>query len=91
MAGGQLQLDLTAHVDPATCKHREDVPCIGRVLCHKDGKEIYTNCTEGLCGEPPRCAWEEPDNSPEAVARRLKWIKEHKEELKDEHDADDHR
>lgn len=86
----QMTLDLPSLLVPSTCQHREDVPSIGRVLCHKDGMEIYTNCTSGLCGEPPRCVWDEPDNSPEAVARRLKWVKEHKEERNDEHDADDH-
>ena len=74
------QLTLPIPVDPGTCPYKEDMPSIGRVLCHKDGRNTFTNCTESVCGEPPMCAWEEPDNSKEAKSRRLEWMRTHKED-----------
>lgn len=74
----QMELDFTA--SPGLCPYGQDVPSIGRVICRKEGREVYTDCTKSICGEQPRCAWKEPDNSPAAVARRLAWLREHKED-----------
>ena len=77
----QMTIDeLPIRLVPDDCPYREDVPSIGHVLCHKDGKEVYTDCTKSMCGDPPHCAWEEPDNSPEAKRRRVDWMRKHKEE-----------
>lgn len=73
----QMTLDLPSLLVPSTCQHREDVPSIDKAICHRDGKETYTTCHKGICGDPPQCVWDEPDNSPEAVARRLEWMKGH--------------
>lgn len=75
----QLALDLEAasETDPLTCPWRRPVPSIARDVCTKDGREVYTQCSTGLWGEPPRCTLREPDNSPEACARRLAWAEAH--------------
>ena len=76
----QLTLDLPELTDPLTCQHRQYVESIDRTICRKDGRITYTTCHRGLCGEKPHCVWDEPDNSPEAMARRLEWMRTHKEE-----------
>lgn len=60
--------------DPMTCGHAARSLDDGRVLCALHG-EVWTNCRESVCGEEPQCAWEPADNSREAVARRLEWMK----------------
>lgn len=40
------------------------------------GHGTWTECQEGHWGEPPMCAWDEPDNAPEAMARRVAWMRE---------------
>ena len=62
-----------AEADPLACPHAEPRPEIGKTLCGKDGRETFVECQASHWGEPPRCAWEEPDNSPEACVRRLEW------------------
>ena len=57
--------------DPMTCPCAEPRPEIGKTRCRKDGRETFVECQASHWGEPPRCAWDEPDNSPDAVARRL--------------------
>lgn len=74
----QLALDLLPRREPTTCEFRRDVPSVGRVICMMDGSPVWTNCTEGVCGEPPCCVWEKPDNSPAAKSSRLRWIRGHK-------------
>ena len=48
---------------------------VGFAKCVKKPNPIYTCCNKWVCGEPPRCVWEEPDNSDAAKARRLEWMK----------------
>ena len=74
----QLTLDLPPMLTPETCQYREDVTNIDRVLCHRNGTDTYVECHKSFCGEPPHCSWDEPDNSPDACAKRLEWMKNHK-------------
>ena len=46
-----------------------------RRACIKHGHPVYVECERPAFGEPPKCSWEEPDNSPEACTRRLDWLK----------------
>lgn len=72
---GQLGLDFgDAYPEPATCLHGIYHPGIDRTLCRKDGRETWVACHRQFCGQPPRCAWEPPDNSAEAVAARVAWM-----------------
>ena len=80
----QLALELTIGADPLACQHAEPRPEIDKTICRKDGREVWTECHKGHWGEPPTCAWEEPDNSPEAVARRLEWMKNNEEKETEE-------
>ena len=57
--------------DPMACEHREERET-SFCLLHR----CYTSCGQSKYGEPPLCAFEEPDNSEEARRRRLEWIKE---------------
>ena len=70
-----MQEQLTmAGIGPLTCPHtgaRVD----DHVLCMERG--TWVECQTSHWGEPPMCAYEEPDNSDEAKARRVKWIREH--------------
>lgn len=72
---GQLALDIDTRTDPLTCPHCADfaLPDTWRCMAH-DG--TFVSCGIGHFGEPPTCSYEEPDNSPEAVARRLEWMRE---------------
>jgi hypothetical protein len=74
----QLTLDLfTERINPITCPHAQpllDLPKI--VFCHHPDGGWYTNCQKSVCGQEPQCALEKPDNSPQAVARRLEWMRE---------------
>lgn len=76
----QLTLDLPELIDPLTCHHRQYVEGIDQSICLRNGGKTYVTCHKPFCGEPPHCSWDEPDNSPEAKARRLEWMKKHKEE-----------
>jgi len=82
MTATQLALDLwpeTEHTDPRACQHREPYPLDGiwRCTAH-DG--CFVSCMREVCGEPPRCCFEPLDNSAAAVARRKRWMEEHKNE-----------
>jgi hypothetical protein len=72
----QLQLDLTFD-GPAMlrCEHRHYMPEVKRVWCERG--HLWTACGLPFCGALAGCAYEVPDNSPGAMARRLAWIKEH--------------
>ena len=75
----QLGLDLgAAYPDPATCPHGTYHPSIDRTLCTKGGRETWVACHRGICGEPPMCVDAPLDNSPQAVARRLEWMRENR-------------
>lgn len=76
----QLQLDFDAAAEPVEiCEHRHWREDIKRVWCSKH--EAWTLCHVFLWGEEVGCAWDEPDNSPEACKRRVEWLKTHKEVL----------
>ena len=76
----QLTLDIDTRTDPLTCPHRADSGMAGiwRCMAHD---EAYVQCATGHFGEPPMCSYEEPDNSPEARARRLEWQREHEGDI----------
>lgn len=61
--------------DPMTCPHATDLRVGEHLLCDLKETQTWVTCQTGLCDEPPRCAYEEPDNSPEAVARRLEHLR----------------
>lgn len=46
-------------------------------ICTSGGTPTATICSRGVFGEPPRCAYREPDNSAAACSRRLEWLREH--------------
>lgn len=48
-----------------------------RDICMRNGTSTAVICSRGVFGEPPRCAYEEPDNSEAACSRRLEWLREH--------------
>ena len=75
----QLTLAIDARTDPRTCPHREPYPLDGiwRCAAH-DG--CFVSCMRETCGEPPHCCFEPLDNSAGAVARRKRWMAEHKSE-----------
>lgn len=56
--------------DPMGCEHREERETSFCLL-----RSCYTSCGHSKYGEPPLCAFEEPDNSPQACRRRLEWMK----------------
>ena len=76
---GQLTLDfpeLGGKRNPFACAYAVR-PCKiinGGVLCCLHG-ETVTNCRASVAGDPPRCTYEQPDNSPEACARRRAFMK----------------
>lgn len=73
----QLALDLWATTTgPLACEHRHLSETINRVWCSK-GAGFWTTCGLPFCGELAGCAYEEPDNSPEACQRRLVWLRTH--------------
>ena len=76
---GQLTLDLEPdRTDPLTCPNRADfaLPGVWRCMAHEG---TFVHCAAGSFGEPPMCSYEEPDNSPEAMERRLRWMEENDE------------
>lgn len=58
------------------CEHRRWVESLGRVWCARH--DVWTLCHVPFCGELLGCAYDEPDNSPEACARRVRWLQDHK-------------
>lgn len=62
-------------MDPLRCPHVTERGVIeGKVYCGLH--DAWVECQESHWGEPPRCAWDEPDNSDEAKARRVAWVRE---------------
>lgn len=57
------------------CLYREDGTHF-RDICARGGNKTFTICSRGVFGEPPRCAYDEPDNSEAACSRRLEWMKD---------------
>ena len=61
--------------DPLTCPHAGRIwEEFDRIWCERG--EFWTDCQKEHWGEPPQCAFDPPDNSPEAKARRVAWCKE---------------
>jgi hypothetical protein len=76
----QLALDLFSdHIDPITCPHRGGFAIAGVSRCWAH-EGTFTNCTKSICGQPPTCCYTPLDNSAEAKARRLEWMKRNKME-----------
>lgn len=48
-----------------------------RDICIRNGAPTAVICSRSVFGEPPRCAYDEPDNSEAARKRRLEWLREH--------------
>lgn len=68
----------TTPIDPLTCIFASPTDRVdNHVYCVEH--DCFVDCQRSHWGEPPRCAYEEPDNSPEAMARRVAWMMEHKE------------
>lgn len=64
--------------NPLICEHWHKPFYEGSLnCCTKTGDIVVTGCDRSLCGEPPHCVYEPKDNSPEARARRVQWMKEH--------------
>jgi hypothetical protein len=57
-----------------SCQYGTYSESVDRMRCTKSGALVYTDCHKGIAGDPPKCAYEEIDNSDEAVARRLEWM-----------------
>ena len=72
----QMALDLQDRADPPTCPHRMPTGLDGISQCAAHDM-TYVGCMKSVCGEPPRCSYEPIDNSAEAVARRLEWMRRH--------------
>lgn len=62
-------------VDPLACIFASPTERVDdHVLCVEHNCFVDCQCTHW--GEPPMCAYEEPDNSDEAKARRVAWMRE---------------
>ena len=72
----QMALDLQDSTDPLTCQHRIPTGLSGISQCAAHDM-TFVDCMKSVCGEPPKCCYEPLDNSAEAVARRLEWMKSH--------------
>lgn len=69
--------ETSGEMDPLRCPHVTERGVIeGKVYCGLH--DAWVECQEGHWGEPPRCALDEPDNSDEAKARRVAWMRENK-------------
>jgi len=74
----QLTIDLDDRIDPRTCPHRVPYELDGIFRCAAHDM-AFVNCLREVCGEPPHCCFEPLDNGEEAVARRLEWMRKHKQ------------
>lgn len=61
--------------NPLTCQHATNERVGIHLFCALH--ETWVECQTSHWGEPPMCAYEEPDNSEEAMRARLEWL--HKE------------
>ncbi len=58
--------------DPLRCPHvTERGKVEGKAFCGLH--DTWVECQTVHWGEPPMCAYDEPDNGPEACARRRAW------------------
>lgn len=64
-----------AMTDTLRCPHvTERGKVKGKVYCGLH--DAWVECQSSHWGEPSMCAWDEPDNSDEARARRVAWMRE---------------
>ena len=61
--------------DPHDCPHMAGESVDDHRVCTYSGSRVWVNCTASLCGEPPRCSYAPIDNSPEAMERRVQWLR----------------
>lgn len=73
----QMQLDIDGAREPLACVHRHFERSINHAWCDRGGGMTYTDCGMPFCGGLAQCAYEPLDNSPEACARRVEWMREH--------------
>lgn len=66
-----------ARIDPLACIFARGGQLEGKTWCAQH--ETWTECQVGHWGEPPMCAWDEPDNSPEACERRRAFLRAEKD------------
>lgn len=67
-------------IDPFDCLHATSKRVGEHILCDANGGSgVWVNCQTSCFGEPPCCRLMEPDNSDEARARRVAWMREHEE------------
>jgi hypothetical protein len=62
--------------DPLTCPYRTGKTVGEHCECTYSGKSVWVSCSVSICGEPPVCSYAPVDNSPEAMARRVGWMRE---------------
>ncbi len=61
--------------DPLTCPHATEVRVDSHILCSLHN--CWVDCQSPHWGEPPMCAYDEPDNDDEAMRARLEWLSEY--------------
>lgn len=66
-----------AAADPLACPHATDERVDHHILCALHN--AWVDCQVSHFGEPPACAYEEPDNGDEAAEARLEWLRSHKD------------
>lgn len=76
MVGTQMELFTAERRDPMACEHFAGY-LLGKAVCKAHGGRTVTDCRASHWGDSPRCALEPLDNTPEAMARRVKWCEEH--------------
>lgn len=59
---------------PLACPHATDERVDHHILCALHN--TWVDCQTSHFGEPPMCAYEEPDNSEDAMRARLEWLHE---------------
>lgn len=57
---------------PLACPHVTDTRVDHHILCALHN--TWVDCQTSHFGEPPMCAYEEPDNSDAAMRARLEWL-----------------
>lgn len=60
-------------LNPLTCQHATNERVDNHTFCSLHS--AWVDCQVGHFGEPPMCAYEEPDNSEGAIDARLAWLR----------------
>ena len=61
--------------DPRNCPHKTGMRVGDHYECAYGGRPVWVNCGTSFCGEPPICRFAPLDNSHEAMARRVEWLR----------------